>query len=44
MWFLLVQELLETFRPVAALYIFLTKMTYADWVNENLREMKYIEE
>jgi hypothetical protein len=43
MSFLLVQQLPEDFRPVA-LYKFLTTMMYADWVNENVREIKYIEE
>ncbi len=41
--FLLVEQLAENFRTVA-LHGFLTTMTYDDWVNENLREIKYFEE
>jgi hypothetical protein len=43
MSFLLVQQLPKDFRTVA-LHRFLTTMTYDDWVNENLREIKYFEE
>ncbi len=42
MLFLLVQQLPENFRTVA-LHRFLSPMTYDDWVNENLREIKYFE-
>jgi hypothetical protein len=43
MSFLLAQQLPAKFRPVA-LYKFLKTMMYADWVNENVREIKYFEE
>jgi hypothetical protein len=39
----LVQQPPENFRTIT-LHIFLTTMTYADLVNENLREIKYFEE
>jgi hypothetical protein len=43
MSFLLVQQVPKGFRPVA-LDRFFPTITYDDWVNENLRDIKYVEE